>query len=301
MIDGGILTLIHRRLATALRPPQSPLQRLRVEGRVAGRFDARRGRRLAAFDRVFARGDDGLEFVPRLDSATARTEALDEVARALSAEGLLTPWRDERYAVGPGIGSAPWFLLERAAARYLGVRTFAAHVNGLAGPPDAPALWFARRSAQKAIDPGQLDNLVAGGIAAGQSVAEAVVREAWEEAGIGATLALRARPAGAVHVFRAPPDGVQCETIFVHDLWLSDDFVPSPTDGEVAEFRRVDPGTAAWLIAQREGADRVTVDASLVVLDCLLRHGAIAPDEPEFLSLEALRHPSPRVEAGEPG
>ena len=49
---------------------------------------------------------------------------------------------------------APWFLLERAAARYFGVHTCAAHVNGLVRGATATTMWFARRSADKAIDPG---------------------------------------------------------------------------------------------------------------------------------------------------
>ena len=56
-------------------------------------------------------------------------------------------------------------------------------------------------------------------------------------------------------------------------------------------------GTAARLIAQTEGPDRVTADASLVVLDCLLRHGAIPPDAPDYLPLEALRHAAPDGDA----
>ena len=38
--------------------------------------------------------------------------------------------------------------------------------------------------------------------------------------------------------------------------------------------------------------DVVTADASLVIVDCLLRRGPIAPDVPGYLALEALRHPS---------
>jgi hypothetical protein len=105
-------------------------------------------------------------------------------------------------------------------------------------------------------------------------------------------------PAGAVHVFREPPDGIQHETMFVHDLWLPADFAPTPTDGEVVEFRRVDLDTAARLIAQAEGPARVTIDASLVVLDCLLRQGAIPADAADYLPLEALRHAGPVDEDG---
>jgi len=255
MIEAAILTLIRERLAIALRRPAAALRTLRIDGRVAGRFDAGRAERLAAFDRIFERTADGLAFVPALAAAEARSEALDAVARTLAAEGRLSPWRSERYAVGPALGVAPWFLLERAAARYFGVRTYATHLNGLAGPRTAPALWFARRSPQKAIDHGLLDNLVGGGIAAGRTVAATVVKEAWEEAGIGGALARQAVSTGAVHIFRQPADGVQHETVFVHDLWLPEDFRPTPTDGEVVDFRRVDLGRAAWLIAQSAGPE----------------------------------------------
>jgi hypothetical protein len=46
------------------------------------------------------------------------------------------------------------------------------------------------------------------------------------------------------------------------------------------------------LIANADGRDVVTADAALVMLDCLLRHGAIAPDAPGYLALDALRRPA---------
>jgi 8-oxo-dGTP pyrophosphatase MutT (NUDIX family) len=293
MIEAAILTLIRERLTIALRRPRGPLRTLRVDGRIAGRFDTVRAARLAAFGRVFEATADGLAFVPALSADELRSEALAEVAHTLAAEGRLSPWRAERYAVGPTLGAAPWFRLERAAARYFGIRTYAAHVNGLVGSRTAPALWFARRSPQKAIDPGLLDNLVGGGVAAGQTIAATVIKEAWEEAGIEAALARQCVPAGTVHVFREASDGVQHETVFVHDLRLPEDFLPTPTDGEVIDFRRVDLGQAAQLIAQSSGPDVVTVDASLVVLDCLLRRGMLPPDAADYLPLEALRHAVP--------
>jgi 8-oxo-dGTP pyrophosphatase MutT (NUDIX family) len=210
--------------------------------------------------------------------------------RTLAAEGVLTAWRDERYEVAPEFGASPWFLLERAAARYFGIRTFAVHVNGLVRRGDGIAMWIARRSPTKPIDPGLLDNLVGGGIAAGQTAAAALVKEAWEEAGVDAELARSARPAGAVHLCRAQPDGLQRETIFVHDLWLPDDFMPEGQDGEVVEHRVVALPEAAALIAHEGGDDVVTADAALVILDCLLRHGEIAPDAPEYGALDSLRH-----------
>src|SRR5262249_54489703 len=156
-----------------------------------------------------------------------------------------------------------------------GVRTYAAHVNGFVAAAGGVKLWFARRSAAKAIDPGMLDNLVGGGIAAGASVADTVVRESWEGAGIGAAIARPAQPPGALRLKRALPDGLQDETIYIHDLALSAEFRPANQDGEAVEHRLVDLRGATALIAARDGPDVVTVDASLVTLDFLLRHDAL--------------------------
>lgn len=290
MIEAAIVTAIRARLASALALPGEELHPLRIDGQAVGWVDRRRAARLAAFDDVFRMDADAIRFVPPLSDAPSRTDALDGVARTLAAEGALTAWRDERYAVAPAIGAPPWFLLERAAARYFGVHTFAAHVNGLVDEGGAVSMWFARRSATKAIDPGMLDNLVGGGIAAGQAVTGTVIKESWEEAGIGAEIAQSARAAGTVDIGRLQQDGLQRETIFVHDLYLPAGFSPAGQDGEAVAHHRVDFDGAARLISCTRGADVVTVDASLVVLDCLLRHGAVDAASPDAPALRALLH-----------
>src|SRR5262249_25066366 len=146
---------------------------------------------------------------------------------ALAAEGALTAWRDERYEVRADERSPCVFLLERAAARYFGIRTFAAHVNGLVRRESSIAMWIARRSPGKSIDPGMLDNLVGGGVAAGSDVRTTMIKEAWEEAGIAAILAATATHQATVEIVRAQPDGLQRETIHTHDVWLPPDFVPA--------------------------------------------------------------------------
>ncbi len=291
MIGADIVAAIRARLTAELAPPACVLRPWRVDGRAVGWLDERRLARALRFSRVFREGDGGLAFARGIADFDARTRALDEVARALAAEGALSAWRDERYAVAPELGASPWFLLERAAARYFGIRTYAAHVNGLVAGGGAWMMWLARRSPAKAIDPGLLDNLVGGGIAAGQSVAATVTKEAWEEAGIAAPLAARAEPTGTVLLCRSQPDGFQRETIYVHDLVLPDDFTPDGQDDETVEHRRVGFDEAARLIAQTSGPGVVTADASLVVLDCLLRRGAIAPDASSRRALVALLRP----------
>jgi 8-oxo-dGTP pyrophosphatase MutT (NUDIX family) len=291
MIEPAIVTAIHARLASALAPPRGRYLPLRIGCDIAGWLDAERAERIAAFADVFEVGADGIAFAPGHDDPETRTAAFDRVARTLSAEGALTTWRDERYAVAAEFGAPPWFLLERAAARYFGIQTFAAHVNGLVRRGGDILMWLARRSPVKAIDPGMLDNMVGGGIAAGMTIAGTVVKETWEEAGLAAPVARRALLAGTVEILRERPDGLQHETIHVHDLWLDSEVTPAGQDGEVVGHRLVYLVEAARLIANETGPDVATADSSLVIVDCLLRLGTIAPDTPDCAALEALRHP----------
>jgi 8-oxo-dGTP pyrophosphatase MutT (NUDIX family) len=290
VIDNATTGAILERLGRVLAAPVPARHPLRADAHIVGWLDGGRMARIAGFTDVFAVDSDGAAFLPALGDEPSRSEAMAGVAVALAAEGALSKWRDELYAVAPTFGAPPWFRLERAAARYFGVHTWAVHVNGVVGDATEATMWLARRSADKAIDPLQLDNLVGGGIAAGTTIADTLSREAWEEAGIPRELAAQAQPAGALHIFRAQPDGLQSETIFVHDLWLPADFVPANQDGEVVEHRRVALAEAARLIALSQGRDAATADASLVILDFLLRHGAIDPASPACAGLQQLLH-----------
>ena len=295
MIEAAILATISARLDAALTGHRPPAHALRVDGHAVGFVDGLRAARLGRFPDLFRRDGDDLVLADGLATAEARSAALDGAARALAAEGALTAWRGERYAVRTSFDAPPLFHLERAAARYFGIHTFAAHANGLVfGPAGAPPrMWLARRSPHKAIDPGLLDNLVGGGIAAGFRVDQTVVKEAWEEAGIPAPLARAARPAGVVHSRKPTVDGLQRETIFVHDLALPPDFIPANQDGEAVEHRLVGLDAAARMIAQPAGPDEISLDASLVVLDYLVRNGTLQPDQPGYCNVAALLHRPP--------
>jgi 8-oxo-dGTP pyrophosphatase MutT (NUDIX family) len=288
VIEAAILAAIAARLTPVLTARARPPHRLLVDGSAVGYFDVARMRRLEAFDRVFARVADDLVLRDALDTPQARTEALDGVTRLLAREGALTAWRDERYAVAGAPGAPPVLDLERAAARYFGIHTCAAHANGLV---DGARMWLARRSATKAIDPSMLDNLVGGGIGQGEAPDSTLVREAWEEAGIAPALAQRAVRVATLYVERVVPDGLQRETLFAYDLPLPSSFMPRNQDGEAVEHRCVGFDEAARLIAQSSGPDVVTVDASVVALDCLVRHAAIARDAGTTRALEALYRP----------
>lgn len=266
---------------------REPLIPLRIDDHVAGRFTAGRANRLESFRAVFRRDLDGsLRFGCGLDTLSARSRAVADVTRALADEGALSAWRDELYTVAPAFGAPPWFHLERAAARYFGVRTYAAHVNGLVRDGGHVSMWVARRSPTKPIDPGMLDNLVGGGIAAGTGVTRTVVKESWEEAGIPAPLASRAQPVCILHVERPLPDGLQDESLFAHDLWLPPGFRPANQDGEAVEQRKLSFEAVAALLDQDDGPQAMTLDATLVTLTALVRGGCF--DAKERTALAAL-------------
>lgn len=224
--------------------------------------------RLTAWPEVFQRDAAGVRIAQSLDNPAARTTAVGGVIDQLYREGAITGWRNERYAVVTEFGRPPLFRIERAAARYLGVTTFAAHANGYCGRGGGSEMWLARRSSSKPIDPGMLDNLVGGGMSAESAPHDTLVREAWEEAGIPAPLASAAIAAGTVRLLRAVPEGVQSELIFVYDLELPRDFEPRNHDGEVAEFRRV---PISEVVEMLDGNAAITLDASLVMLSFILR------------------------------
>ena len=225
--------------------------------------------RLMAWPDIFRRDAQGVRIDGTLDTPAARSAAVGEVIDALHREGSITGWRDERYAVVTSFDALPLFHIERAAARYLGATTYAAHVNGYCGDGVACEMWLARRAATKPVDPGMLDNLVGGGMSAGTPPMHTIVKEAKEEAGIPEEIARNAVAAGTIEILREVPEGVQAETIFVHELELPRDFQPRNEDGEVAEFQRLPIARVIEII--ESGADLITLDASLVALAYIIR------------------------------
>jgi 8-oxo-dGTP pyrophosphatase MutT (NUDIX family) len=193
--------------------------RFMAAGRQVGWVSPELAARLRGWPTVFTSNPDK---VVLLDPGQL-SSVVDDLAR----EGFIPGWRNERYQI------EDLFEIERAAARPFGLTTRAVHVNGISGG----GMWLARRAPSKAIDPGLLDNLVGGGIASGVSSAETLVKEAWEEAGIPAALARRAKRGGTATILREVPEGVQSEVIEVYDLELPADFAPKNQDGEVSEFR----------------------------------------------------------------
>lgn len=236
------------------------LIRWSVEGLPAGWI------RPAMADRLLESGlylqtEGGLTLNDELGGPISRSHALQLLAEVLHGEGLLQGWRGEAYDWLDDWGRVR-FSLERSAFRPLGLCSRAVHVNGYV---DDGGLWLGRRALHKAIDPGQLDNLTAGGIASGETVEDCLVRELAEEAGIPAWLAGFAKPVGMVRSRRIEADGLHDELLYCYDLALPADFTPVNTDGEVSSFELVDPYSVGHRL------NEMTWDAAAVTVEWLMR------------------------------
>lgn len=190
--------------------------------------------------------------------------SLYQLADRMRNGGFIPGWRNEDFAWVDQNGHK-YFRLERAAFRTFGFRSMATHINGYTA---RNTIWLGRRSETKATDPGKLDNLAAGGITADETPWVSARRELWEEAGVPPQIADQIEPVGRIHMRRPIPGrGFHDEQLYVYDLELADNFVPTNHDGEVSGFIEISLAEAAARIM----ADEFTSDAAFVTADFILR------------------------------
>ena len=242
---------------------------------------------LRRWPHIFEVKDAYVRLAPKPDTRESRTAAMDQVTRELSRDGFVPNWREEPVSVAPHYGQPELFRVERAATRPFGLMAYGAHLNGFTRIKGRDHAWIARRAASKQVDPGKLDNLVGGRIAAGMSVDETLRKEAWEEAGIAPALLSGLNCVDAVRVEYSVPEGLHREILFVHDLWLEEGFTPANQDGEVSEMKRMPVEDVIEAIL----AGEFTLDAGVVMVDGLLRLGAVLPEDPSYLDLLRLMKP----------
>ena len=221
------------------------------------------------------------------ETPQGRTAAMAEVTRDLAKDGIIRGWRDELVSISHHYAAPELMRVERAATRHFGMMSYAAHLNGFTRIGGMVHVWVARRSPDKAVDPDKLDNLVGGRISAGLSVDETVRKEAWEEAGIAPALLAGVNCLGAVRVEYSVPEGLHREILFVHDLWLPPEFKPANQDGEVSEIRRMPLED----VMQNLLTGDFTLDSGAVMIDALLRMGAVIPEDSQYLDLLRLLKP----------
>jgi 8-oxo-dGTP pyrophosphatase MutT (NUDIX family) len=196
---------------------------------------------------------------------------LQEMALLLRDAKRLGKWRNEVLRVTSPEGTILGFV-ERAAARALGIKTFAVHLMLYCGDK----VWVQQRALDKATDPGMWDTCVGGLVAGDESFELSLERESMEEAGVdlaamrkqgallerGKTITVRRNlVSGDAY------EGFMFEDLLVWDLNVDQTFVPKNNDGEVAQF-------ALWpidkLIAEL-AAGSLTLEAMLMCAESLSR------------------------------
>ena len=237
---------------------------------------------LRNFPAVFRVTADAVTLAPDLGDVEGRSRAVDEVLRSLASRGIIEHWREEVYPVMTHWGSKPVLYMERAAVPLFGVRAFGVHLNGFVGHGPGMHMWIARRAIGKPTYPGMLDNLVAGGQPANISVTDNLVKECLEEANIPENLARRAKPTGAVSYVMETAAGLKPDVMFIYDLELSPEFNPENTDGEVDEFY---PWPIAEVMQMVHDTEQFKFNCNLVVIQFLIRHGFITPDDRDYLEI----------------
>lgn len=265
---------------------------LRADGRVIAWPSVAAEAEIASLGAAFQPDGSGWRFSDACADVAARSAALAQVADALRAKGLLRDPRGEVYAVVPEWGEAAVATLDRSAAESLGIRAFGVHLNGYVRQGDDLHLWISRRARDKAVAPGKLDNVVAGGQPAGLSLRENLAKECAEEASFGAELAARAVPVGLVRYCFSTPKGLKPDTLFCYDLEVPDDVIPTPGDDESEGFELMPVARVMEILAH---TDAFKFNVPLVILDFALRHGILTPENtPEYTAIATgLRQPFP--------
>ena len=212
-------------------------------------------------------------------------EALPTISRSLSDAGCYR-WRREAFDIRAEPEGPVLAQLDRGALPSFGVLAVGVHMNGLVRGAQGLHVWIARRAADKLLDPGKLDHIVAGGVPAGLSPGETLVKEAAEEAAIPEPLAARAVEVGTIGYAMERPEGLRRDLLHCYDLDLPEDFCPHAADGEVEAFE-------LWPIARVMRTVRDTDDfkfnVNLVLIDLFLRLGLIEGEEASELR-ERLAH-----------
>lgn len=263
------MSWLQQALHTAQQPPQRPRLPLLLGGQPIGSVEDALLAPLAAElaqaperlqGRLERQDFAGLGPAWTLHSAQP-SRSLNLLAEALRAAGRCGPWRNEQLAVCNPQGHR-LATVERGAVRVLGVATQAVHLVAWAGDG---RMWVQQRAWNKPNNPGMWDTLMGGMVAAEDTLAQAVERETWEEAGVRTGDLLQMQHGGHVD-FACPSEeadgaGYMRERIDWFRAVLPPGLAPCNQDGEVAEFRCVDEATVLeWL-----GQGRFTLEASLVI------------------------------------
>lgn len=260
---GTVDRLRERLWAQAQSMPAADALDLVIAHRLCGSVAPRAAECVANAVAGFRLHDHILELIDTGQDAADRSHLLEQAAHALRQEGFIDAWRDEPLELRPDPQAAALAHVDRCVVRALGITTYSVHLNGHTADG---RLVIARRAAHKRVDPGLWDNLAGGIVIAGESVRDALVREAHEEAGLDLK-GMSLQQGASIQVRRPISEGTLAEFVHVFDVDLPPGTQPSNLDGEVERFET--RSIPSVLVAIERG--EFTVEAALATLDSLER------------------------------
>jgi isopentenyldiphosphate isomerase len=243
--------------------------------------------KLTAWPDVFLVDDRSVRLADSIQGFKKRSETVDEVIHKLVHQGVIKVYLDEPYPVTDGDRNQAVMTLDRSAVPYFGLRSFGQHLNGYVRKNDGIHLWIARRAKDRYIAPGKLDNMVAGGLPWHINLEENLIKECAEEAGMGEPLARQAVPTGTVSYLAESEKGIKPDTLYCYDIEVPSDFVPVCTDGEVESFELMPARKVMDIIRD---TDDFKLNCNLVIIDFLIRHGLLDPDQTGYAELVSSLH-----------
>eukprot|EP00571_Detonula_confervacea_P001948 CAMPEP_0172320362 /NCGR_PEP_ID=MMETSP1058-20130122/40378_1 /TAXON_ID=83371 /ORGANISM="Detonula confervacea, Strain CCMP 353" /LENGTH=402 /DNA_ID=CAMNT_0013035617 /DNA_START=289 /DNA_END=1497 /DNA_ORIENTATION=- len=247
-----------------------------------------------------------------------RTAAFDHVTNHLISSGIISRKHSDVYPISPFIKSPTICSnggsengekvvlahVNRNTAPYLGIDSVGVHLHcyvcrqGEEGgdeiscknnkKPTIEGVWLAKRASTKSHHPNYWDPTVAGGQPANLSLADNIVKEAHEEAGVpaewinkssnGSDTMFSDHTHDPLTITTAKPDGtcLKRSLYYSSDLQVPHDWTPIPVDGEVSEFK---------FYSMKELEEELRFGNSLrpamrsVLLDFMMRHDALKGEE----------------------
>ena len=256
-------------------------------GTQVGWLTHERAAAVLAYPEVFQIEGTGVAFNAKLSTPAARSKALADLAPTLAATGLFSKPRGELYAVRNHWSAKPAFRIDRALCPGFGLRAYGVHANGIVEKKNGPHLWIGTRAKSLLVEPGKLDNMVAGGQPAGLGLMENLIKECGEEAHIAPKLARTAKPTGVLNYCFESPQGLRCDTLFCYDLVVPASFKPRASE-EISRFELMPMAKVLKLVGS---TPRFKFNVTLVIIDFAIRRGVITPEnEPDFERIVAGMH-----------
>jgi 8-oxo-dGTP pyrophosphatase MutT (NUDIX family) len=239
------------------------------------------------------------------NSASACTAAFAEVINEAIDKDIFIKIHKQHSEPFPILGAKYPVQLERFAADLFGITARGAHLTVYTIDDDKMKIWVPRRSLSLFTYPGKLDSTVAGGVCAGETPKQNIIREAQEEASLPADRVQRNIRAAGVLTYISyeeeslrtkgdennTPSGTEAsivpDVIYVYDLEVGADVKPVPEDGEVKEFYLMGVEEVKDALARNE----FKTNSAVVMIDFFVRHGIITEEnEKDYVEIVMRMH-----------